>query len=323
MDRQIVVGNRALINVDPMDILQDIKLSLTNGKLASIKYSGGNISVTCPHHANGKERHPSCYLNLQNDNVPYLYFNCFTCGSKGPFSEFVAECFDITRKAAESWLLNHYESISLEENSIYIPKIELSKKAAPVVLDESILDEFLDYHPYMTKRKLTAEIVKKFNIKYDPKTKSLVFPVRDRYGRLKFLTRRSVENKSFLIDHGASKEDIYALDKVLAEKDHRTVYVTESQINCLTLWSWGYKAIALFGAGTPKEQIDQLNSTDILHYVLCYDPDPAGLKGESRFKELINKHVFIDVVHCPEGKDINDLTKEEFKMLLDDRKIIT
>ena len=29
------------------------------------------------------------------------YYYCFTCGSKGNFSEFVAECFDIPKTSAE------------------------------------------------------------------------------------------------------------------------------------------------------------------------------------------------------------------------------
>ena len=318
---EIIVGNKAIVNVDVMTILHDIKASLTNGKLEDIKIKSGNISVTCPHHSNGREKHASCYINLKNQDVTYAYFHCFSCGSSGTFVEFVAECFDISKRKAEQWLLSHYDYIDLVDNEdkLYIPKFELKKEAKQTFLDDSILDKFQPYHPYMTRRKLTNDIIKKFEIKYDPASKCIVFPVRDMYGRLKFLTRRSVEGKSFYIDSGSDKSDIYALDKVLAEEDHRTVYVTESQINCLTLWSWGYKAIALLGAGTTDAQMERLNSTDILHYVLCYDPDPAGLKGEKRFEKMINKHVFVDVVHLPQGKDINDLTKDEFSMLLNQK----
>ena len=36
----------------------------------------------------------------------------------------------------------------------------------------------------MKKRKLTDEVIKKFDIKYDPQTKCIVFPVRDELGKL-------------------------------------------------------------------------------------------------------------------------------------------
>ena len=64
-------------------------------------------------------------------------------------------------------------------------------------LDESILDTFESYHPYMTKRHLTKDIIDKYKIRYDKDYKALVFPVWDINGNLKFLTRRSVENKQF------------------------------------------------------------------------------------------------------------------------------
>ena len=79
--REIIVGNKAIVNTDIMSILYEIRSQLTNGKLADIKLRGGNISVTCPHHSNGKEKHASCYINLINDDVPYGYYYCFTCGS--------------------------------------------------------------------------------------------------------------------------------------------------------------------------------------------------------------------------------------------------
>ena len=63
---EIIVGNKAIVNVDVMTILHDIKASLTNGKLEDIKIKSGNISVTCPHHSNGREKHASCYINLKN-----------------------------------------------------------------------------------------------------------------------------------------------------------------------------------------------------------------------------------------------------------------
>ena len=54
--KEIIVGNKAIVNTDIMSILYEIRSQLTNGKLADIKLRGGNISVTCPHHSNGKER---------------------------------------------------------------------------------------------------------------------------------------------------------------------------------------------------------------------------------------------------------------------------
>ena len=195
-----------------------------------------------------------------------------------------------------------------------MPEINLEKEQE-IFLEESILDSFRPYHPYMTKRKLSPEVIEKFQIKYDPELQAIVFPVRDVKGRLKFLTKRSINSKMFYIDKSANKKDIYLLNEIV-KNNISEVIVCESQINALTCWSYGYPAIALFGAGTTKEQIDELNKTGIKHYILAYDPDQAGDKGKARFKKYIRKDVFVDSLELPKGKDINDLSKEELDNLI-------
>ena len=169
----------------------------------------------------------------------------------------------------------------------------------------------------MKERKLTDNVISEFNVKYDPATRSIVFPVYDRNGKLKFLTRRSVEGKSFYIDKSVSKKDIYCLDKVI-KNNIKEVVVVESQINCLTLWGWGIPAIALFGAGTTEEQIKELNNTNIRSFILAYDPDNAGIKGANKFKNLINKDRFVTILNLPVGKDVNDLSEKEFREIMNE-----
>lgn len=314
---QLIIKDR-VISKDIIDILYDIKRVCNNGKLSQFKISGSGIAVTCPVHNGGQEKHPSCYINLQNEDVPYGFYHCFTCGSKGPFSRFVGECFNKNEEYGENWLLSNYASDYIKRDLI-LPKIE--KKKEETFLDESVLDKFESYHPYMTQRKLTDEVIKMFKIKYDPDTQCIVFPVRDRYGRLKYLTRRSIVGKRFIIDSLASKGDIFGLSEVL-KRNCKSVIVCESQINCLTAWSYGYPAIALLGAGTTKEQMNELNNTSVMNWILAYDPDDAGRKGTERFLNLVRKGVYIDKINFPEGKDLNDLSREQFEISLQNRERI-
>ena len=55
-----------------------------------------------------------------------------------------------------------------------------------------------------------------------------------------------------------------------------------------------------------------MKKSGIRNYILCLDGDEAGHKGTERFKANMNNDVFISVKHIPDGKDVNDLTKEEF-----------
>lgn len=312
---ELVIDNR-VIDEDPFKILEDLKR--ITGKPAQFKASGSGIAVACPHHSDGYERHPSCYINISSDSAPYLWAHCFTCQGSWSFTEFVGLCFGQSESFGKKWLLSKYNSKEITSSVKLKPIILDRSDSEQSYLDESILNQFESYHPYMKKRKLTDEVIKKFDIKYDPQTKCIVFPVRDKWGNLVGLTRRSVIDKRFIIDKGFDKKNIYCLDKVLKE---RTVYVVESQINALTLWGWGYPAIATFGAGCPDEQINELNKSGIRHFVICFDPDQAGVKGANKLKKMLSKDKFVDIVTMPVGKDVNDLTKEEFERCLKNAKI--
>lgn len=177
-------------------------------------------------------------------------------------------------------------------------------------MNESILDTFQSYHPYMTKRKLTSEVISKFKIKYDPNSQCIIFPVWDENDNLLFLTSRNVNYKYYHLPKDIEKP-IYLLNEI-NKLDIKEVVVCESQINCLTSWSYGIPAIALFGSTLTNYQRDILNKSSIRHYILALDGDDAGKKGVERFKKMIRKDVLVDVMEIPLNKDVNDLTYEEF-----------
>lgn len=107
------------------------------------------------------------------------------------------------------------------------------------------------------------------------------------------------------------KKPVYGLNKITI--DMKEVVVCESIINALTLWTWGIPAVALLGTGT-KEQYEILRNTQIRTFILAFDGDDAGYRATNRFiMEVKNKIIFYYIL--PNGKDINDLTYEEYKKL--------
>lgn len=313
---ELVIKNKCIdapINV----ILKTLKSELKNGKLKDIgEENNSNIPVTCPVHKDGFERHPSCqvYTKRDNEKVEYGYCHCFSCGWYGSLNLFVNACFDESdENFGKQWLLDRFGT-NYSENIRYLPKIELNKKVdkSQSYLDESILDKYSYYHPYMWKRKLSKEIVDTFRIGFDKTTNMITFPVWDYNNNLVMMTYRSINDKRFFIDEEKDKP-VYLLN-FIKNWGIKSVYVTESQINALTLWSWGYPAIALIGTGS-KEQMQILNKCAIRSYVLCFDGDEAGDKGIKRFQKNIRKDVLVSQKVLPRGKDVNDLTKEEFDSL--------
>ena len=312
----LIIDNH-VIQKEIKPILNKLRLEITDGKLRSIRYMGDNVRVTCPFHKNGLENRPSCDIYVGNDDsLNWGTYHCFTCGSKGSLIEFVAECLNISTNQAKKWLKDNFTDYRVETSSCVIDdSINLKKNIKQKVTNNNLeekLEKMQSWHPYLQTRKLSKEVCNRFDVKYDPKTECIVFPVRDLSGKIVFFTRRSVNSKQFIIDSNITK-DIYLLYNMLQEGT-KTLYIAESQINALTLQSWGYPAVALMGTGT-KYQYELLKKANILHYVLCFDGDEAGRKGTINFIKNLGENSFITIKALPEGKDVNDLTKEQFDNL--------
>ncbi len=304
----MIIVNNIPLNETLMNILLDVQSQLTNGKLKDIIDGGEDIRITCPFHNDGREKTASCFVRKDD-----ALFHCFGCGEKGGIGKLIASCMNISYKDAEAWLINKYgsdissEVISLEP--IRLNEIELDND----LIDESILSTLESYHPYMKQRKISDEIIKKYELKYDPKDQSIVFPVRNELGQLVGLTRRNVNYKRFELWKFRNKP-VYLLYDIL-RNNIRHVVVCEGQIDALVSWSYGVPAIALFGAGTTDYQLNLLRKSGIISYVLMYDNDEAGRRGAERFKKYM-KGAFITDIIMPKGIDVAACEKSQFYDIL-------
>ena len=196
---QLIINNH-IIDEPVQNILYQVKKEIRNGKLKDIEVHGSDIKVTCPFHNNGQEKEPDCHIyNSENGELQYGFFHCFACDEAGTLPKFIGGCFDEDEYFGKQWLLEHYGS-NFVERKVNLQPILLGKNNNDKILDESILDTMQEYHPYMLRRKLDLDICKQFKVKYDPKSECLVFPVYDEHNKLRLLTRRSVLNKTFIID---------------------------------------------------------------------------------------------------------------------------
>lgn len=308
---QLII-NHHLIDEPVENILYQVRREIKNGKLKDIVVQGSDIRVTCPFHNDGHEKEPDCHIkNSEDGELEYGYFHCFACDEAGNLCKFIGGCFDEDEDFGREWLIARYGNIFVERKVVLEPIILDKQKAQ--VLDESVFEGMQEFHPYMLTRKLDLNICKQFNVKYDPKCECLVFPVYDEHNRLKILTRRSVKNKTFIIDKDV-KKPVYLLNEII-KRNLKYCFICESQINALYLWSLGYPAVALIGKGSP-EQYQILNKCGVRHFILCFDGDDAGDKGKNRFIQNMKPSIMIDIVDVPRGKDMNDLSKEEVDNLL-------
>lgn len=299
-----------------MTIIETLRTELHNrgiDKLAVVRKSHGNIQVCCPIHKEGKERKPSCGINIDGSRgtAPGTV-HCFTCGYVAKFEEFVSDCFGYNDGGAygKKWILDNFVSVEVEKRKSFTLNLSRSKPKQQFITEEE-LDKYRFIHPYMYKRKLTDEIIEKFDVGYDKETQCLTFPVWDEKGRCVFVARRSVNTKFFNYPKDVNKP-VYGLNFI--NPNDTSVVVCESIINALTCWSWGIPAIALIGTGS-YEQYPILQNSSIRKLILALDPDEGGARGEYRIRKNIKDKMIVSLP-IPKGKDVNDLDKEEFFKLL-------
>ena len=125
------------------------------------------------------------------------------------------------------------------------------------------------------------------------------------------VVKRNVDFKKFYIPKGVDKA-IFGINHI--DNTCNEVIICESVFNTLTAEVYGYHSLALFGTGT-ESQYETLKNLPVRRYILMFDGDNAGRKGAERFKKNIKNKLITDI-HLPEGKDVNDLSKEEFLKLL-------
>lgn len=302
-----------IITTPIITIIRRLRAESSYQYFKDIQEKGEYIRVTCPFHKDGQESHPSCsiYSNYDSETIYPGTVHCFTCGKVCSLVELVSFCFRSSFEYAERWLIDNFGNI-VSYNNFVLPEININKIDKYQYKDESEIEKYSYFHPYMFKRKLTEDVIRKFKIGYDESTNSITFPYRDEKGNLIDFLRRSVEGKDFYIPPIKNKP-IYLLDTILKE-NITSVVVCESQINALVCWSWKIPAIALIGTGT-KYQYNLLNNSGIRCYYLAFDGDDAGKKGTRRFIENVSGNVFINVIDIPTGKDVADLDKEVFLSL--------
>ena len=107
MNNELIIDNH-VIKKDIKSILSLLKSQITNGKLNDINYKQDQVSVTCPFHNEGQEKHPSCSIYVGSEELPWGTFHCFTCGQKGSLIKFISSCLDVSGYVAKEWLKKNF-----------------------------------------------------------------------------------------------------------------------------------------------------------------------------------------------------------------------
>lgn len=331
-----------------MDINIVIDKLAEQGMLRPNRKIGDYYSCYCPFHNDGNERKPSSGILLHDQYrngqmYPAGWFNCFTCHHSYQLPDFISELLKIhsIHQTGKAWLEENIEGYNHEvefeplipedmmngvNNAFAIMSIkDKMKTEKPSYISEQELAKYRFTVDYMYSRKLTDEVIEKFDVGFDAnflptgrkkKIPCVTFPVRDVNGNTLFICRRSVEGKAFYLPSKVEKS-VYGLYEL--PRGCESVIIAESCFNVLTCYVYGYPAVGLLGTGTPR-QIAQLKRLGVKEFVLGMDPDEAGDSACRRLKNALKDVALVRrMVDIPIGKDINDLSKEEFVNIYNNR----
>lgn len=175
---------------------------------------------------------------------------------------------------------------------------------------------------YLIKRKIDIETQKLFNTGISEKGDAICLPWHDWQGHIINMKYRSIEGKEFWYSSGGQpvKNHLYGLFLVLElhRKQHKygnyiaPVYIVESEIDALYLWSIGKPAIALGGSSISERQLEliigKLSDCEI---ILATDNDTVGKKIRKVLAEELGGYFIVKELEIPEGfKDVNELEPE-------------
>lgn len=196
---------------------------------------------------------------------------------------------------------------------------------------------------YAMQRGLTIATCQEWEIGDDPVMKRMLFPLRDRHGRLVCITGRLYEEKTCLRCGGMIREVVIIgkkKPKRICSSCGRDVppkylhsdgfkrnlflygenrmqpgadmgYVVEGNIDQLGMWQDGYRpVVATLGSALGVQQIEKMVSS--WHSIkVIRDGDDAGIKMAMTVKQMVAGRVPVFIVDLPDGRDPGDLTTEE------------
>lgn len=257
------------------------------------------------------EKNPSFAINLDNG----LWVDSGAedeSTRKGNFISLLAYFRKESYEETSEYLLEKYAHILDDVSSI---KLSLSLELPNVVAirKDTYANVINKPSDYLKGRGILDGVQNVFNTGVGTKGDCITLPWHDKNGRIINVKYRSTTNKAFWYskDGEPVKNHIYGLFLI---KQYRmtTVWLVESEIDCLYLWSLGIPAVALGGASISESQCRLLRSSGIETIIIATDNDTVG----HRFADVLVKE-FLSYMNVfrfifPEGKkDVNELLPYE------------
>ncbi len=161
---------------------------------------------------------------------------------------------------------------------------------------------------WLARRKISTDIISEFKIVWGVNHlmgECIVIPICDENGNFIFnkYRRNPMQDikPKYLYDKG-SKTALFGIHKA---KEHKTILITEGEMDCLVAWSHHIPAVSgTGGANTfPEDWGKYFIDKEV---ILCFDNDPAGADGMVNVLKTVPHAKIVFIPDRPGVKDISD-----------------
>jgi DNA primase len=267
-----------------------------------VNISGNEVSCKCPHPEH-QDTNPSFFFNLETEK-----FHCFAGCMKGKGIHQLTYKITGVSLSGNKVVENTFRKI--EHNQQQALKIIPTIPSLPLALGNV-------GETYLTSRGVTLDTIKEWNLQYWHEENAIVIPLDDKGYVLRFLAKDAPKKYKYVSGTKIS-ETLFGITKL--PKNLTSIILTEGSLDCIHLHQIGFpNSLALLHADITQKQIKLLGG--VADYVyLMLDGDKAGRVAAEKIKSILGNRFIRKICNLPDGKDPDDLSKEEVEKILKEAK---
>jgi DNA primase len=228
----------------------------------------------------------------------------------GSFIALLALLSEDSELAVQKYLEDKYDVQKVNSDDLELsPNLKMTMK----------IDLSGDYQQYMTKRVTPAYdylnkrgisdvICTMFNVGYFEPKDALTLPWYSKRDDLVNCKYRSLKGKHFYYANTGEliSKHLYGMN-LAKTMTHRPIYITEGEIDAMSLWELGFPAVAIGGGSISRDQLFLLRVSGLSHLIVATDNDSIGNALYEKINVKYSKYVNVGRLELPEGiKDVNE-----------------
>lgn len=240
----------------------------------------------------------ACHCPLHVDKTPSLiidddenFFYCFSCGVSGNIINWLRTFEDLSfndavEKAADLADMD-LSSLKTSDTVLFLKELSPKKNSAKSISERKILD-LGEYEKFSTeipqewvKEGIPPEILQKYEIRVDPRSNRIVYPVYDNEdrligvkGRTRFENYKQLKIMKYMNYHKIGKVDYltgmkWARDSV---RDSKKIVIFEGLKSVMKMDAWGYhNCVSAETSHLNKDQIKLLIGMGLKEVTIAFD----------------------------------------------------